>query len=468
MKKFYITLFIVILISCGAAEPEPVLEESKSLEEPVVIDTSTTTSSTTTVVDGEPFTLDEFGLEIIETPTEIQEQILELMKFVEKWVGLEFKEVPSYNFYILSDYQEYNALSFLDEFEEDYEENEWERAVTSENMWGLNNLSPDELLNLQVEFQRCFSAGSYNLIDKILRVPIKNKRVKTLNLYEQSVVVHELVHSLQGQYFQTDKWYEEMEESDNFTYYPGFVSLMEAQADYVQNKWMLGFDANMRQEYISQIPNIQCRVSLPSYFYIPAELYYNFGPLLADQIIENGDMEALNSALFRYVNDGLETLPTSEQIYDPNKFFTDERYENISIENIVIEGEKYLLIDEGNVGSLDLVYLMQDKIGQENAINAAVGIGGGAWKDYVDSSGNLLMTLKITGDNKNELQEINNAFILWADSQPRFTISEPLAGGTLYVGETNFWMLKDANFLRLVLTKDLDLLNLISNQLNDF
>ena len=163
-----------------------------------------------------------------------------------------------------------------------------------------------------------------------------------------------------------------MEESDDFTYYPGFVSLMEAQADYVQNKWMLGFDANMRQEYISQIPNIQCRVSLPSYFYIPAELYYNFGPLLADQIIENGDMEALNSALFRYVNDGLETLPTSEQIYDPNKFFTDERYENVSIENLEIEGEKYLLIDEGNVGSLDLVYLMQDKIGQENAINAAV------------------------------------------------------------------------------------------------
>ena len=365
MKKFYITLFIVILISCGADEPEPVLEESKSPEEPVVIETSTTTSSTTTVIDEEPFTLDEFGLEIIETPIGIQEQILELMNFVEKWVGLEFKEVPSYNFYILNDYQEYNALSFLEEFEKDYEENEWERAVTSENMWGLNNLSPDELLNLQVEFQRCFSAGSYNLIDKILRVPIKNKRVKTLNLYEQSVVVHELVHSLQGQYFQTDRWYEEMEESDDFTYYPGFVSLMEAQADYVQNKWMLGFDANMRQEYISQIPNIQCRVSLPSYFYIPAELYYNFGPLLADQIIENGDMEALNSALFRYVNDGLETLPTSEQIYDPNKFFTDERYENVSIENLEIEGEKYLLIDEGNVGSLDLVYLMQDKIGQE-------------------------------------------------------------------------------------------------------
>ena len=53
---------------------------------------------------------------------------------------------------------------------------------------------------------------------------------------------------------------------------------------------------------------------------------------------------------------------------------------------------------------------MQDKIGQRNAINAAVGIGGGAWKDYEDNSGNLLMTIKITGDDQNELQEINDAF----------------------------------------------------------
>ena len=96
MKKFYITLFSVILISCAAVEPETVVEESKPLEKPTAIDTSTTTSSTTTVIDEEPFTFDEFGLEIIETPIGIQEQILELMKFVEKWVGLEFKEVPSY------------------------------------------------------------------------------------------------------------------------------------------------------------------------------------------------------------------------------------------------------------------------------------------------------------------------------------------------------------------------------------
>jgi hypothetical protein len=465
MRKYLLTLLALILISCSSTEP---LSDEVSIEssEKVTEESSTTsTSTTTTIVVEEPYALDEFGLELLEPPIEMQDQIKELMKFVEKRVGLEFTSDPKYHFYSLSDYQEYNALSYLDDFEEDYEEGEWERAVLSQNMWGLNNLSPDELFNLQVEFQRCFSAGSYNLLDKILRVPIK-KNQKKLNLYEQSVVVHELVHSLQGQHFATDKWYEEMDQLDDFTYYPGVVSLMEAQADYVQGIWTGAFDAYDLQSYNSQIPNITCRVSLPSYFYIPAELYYNFGPVLAREILKNGKMEALNTALYRYVNDGLNTLPTSEQIYEPEKFFTDERYEEVMINLIEVDG--YTLVDEGSLGSLDLVYLMQDKIGQKNAINAAVGLGGGVWKDYEDNSGNLLMTIKITGDDKKELQEIYDAFLLWADSQSRFSNSELLAGGTLYVGETNFWVSNDIKFLRIVLSQDLELLNSISSQLSNF
>ena len=465
MRKYLITLLSLILISCSSAEPLP---NDVSVETPEVIieeASTTSTSTTTTVPVEEPYALDEFGLELVEPPTEIEEQIGELMRLVEKYVGLEYLEIPKYHFYTLSNYQEYNALSYLDNFEEDYEDGEWERAVLSQNMWGLNDLSPEELLDLQVEFQRCFSAGSYNLLDKILRVPIK-KNQKKLNLYEQSVVVHELVHSLQGQHFATDKWYEEMDNLDDFTYYYGFVALMEAQADYVEGKYLLGFDTYDRQDYISQIPNIQCRVSLPSYFYIPAELYYEFGPILADEILKNGKMEALNNALFGYINNGLNTLPTSEQIYDPSRFFIDERYEELT--STTIELDNYILIDEGSFGALDLVYLMQDKIGQSSAINAAVGIGGGNWKDYEDSSGNLLMTLKLTGDNKNELQEIYEAFILWANAQSRFSSSESYLNGSLFKGSTNFWIYNDQGFIRIVLSQDLELLNSISDQINEF
>tara|TARA_B100000925_G_scaffold13494_1_gene9378 strand:- start:982 stop:2379 length:1398 start_codon:yes stop_codon:yes gene_type:complete len=465
MRKYLLTLLSLILVSCSSAEPLP-NDVSVETTEVVIEEASTTSTSTTTTVPvEEPYALDQFGLELVEPPTEIEEQINELMTLVEKWVGLEYLEIPKYHFYTLSNYQEYNALYYLDNFEEDYEEGEWERAVLSQNMWGLNDLSPEELLDLQVEFQRCFSAGSYNLLDKILRVPIK-KNQKKLNLYEQSVVVHELVHSLQGQHFATDEWYEEMDNLDDFTYYYGFVALMEAQADYVEGKYLLGFDTYDRQDYISQIPNIQCRVSLPSYFYIPAELYYEFGPILADQIIKNGKMEALNSALFGYINNGLNTLPTSEQIYDPARFFIDERYEELTSKTI--ELDNYILIDEGSFGALDLVYLMQDKIGQTNAINAAVGIGGGNWKDYEDSSGNLLMTLKLTGDNKDELQEIYEAFILWGNAQSRFSSSESYLNGSLFKGSTNFWIYNDQSFIRIVLSQDLDLLNSISDQLNEF
>ena len=465
MRKYLLTLLSLILVSCSSAEPLPNDVSVETTEVVIEEAPTTSTSTTTTVLVEEPYALDQFGLELVEPPTEIEEQINELMTLVEKWVGLEYLEIPKYHFYTLSNYQEYNALYYLDNFEEDYEEGEWERAVLSQNMWGLNDLSPEELLDLQVEFQRCFSAGSYNLLDKILRVPIK-KNQKKLNLYEQSVVIHELVHSLQGQHFATDEWYEEMDNLDDFTYYYGFVALMEAQAEYVEGKYLLGFDTYDRQDYISQIPNIQCRVSLPSYFYIPAELYYEFGPILADQIIKNGKMEALNSALFGYINNGLNTLPTSEQIYDPARFFIDERYEELTSKTI--ELDNYILIDEGSFGALDLVYLMQDKIGQTNAINAAVGIGGGNWKDYEDSSGNLLMTLKLTGDNKDELQEIYEAFILWGNAQSRFSSSESYLNGSLFKGSTNFWIYNDQSFIRIVLSQDLDLLNSISDQLNEF
>ncbi len=465
MRKNLLTLLALILFSCSSAEPladEVTVESSK----PVTEESSTTsTSTTTTIVVEEPLALDKFGLELVEPPIEMQEQIKELMKYVEMQVGLEFTEDPKYHFYSLNNYQEYNELSFLDKFEEDYEEGEWERAVLSQNMWGLNNLSPDELLNIQVEFQRCFSSGSYNLLDKILRVPIK-KNQKKLNLYEQSVVVHELVHSLQGQYFEIGKWYQEMDDLDDFTYYPGTVAFMEGQAVYVATRWRDAFDEYDRQSYNSQIPNNTCRVQLPSYLYIPAELYYGYGARIVNQVITNEKMESLNTILYGYVNNGLSKLPTSEQIYEPGKFFTDERYEEITINSIEIDG--FQLVDDGIVGALDLVILMQEKIGQISAVNAAIGIGGGAWKDYEDNSGNLLMTFKISGDNKNELQEINDAFLLWAEVQPRFSNKESFAGGSLFIGDTNFWILNDQSYVRIVLSQDIDLINSISNQLSDF
>ena len=445
MRKFQIYLITFLLFAYCAANEELVEEV---IEDITTTSTTSTTSTTTTTVAEEEKVLNEYGQEILEMSSEMKEQFDELISFIEKRTGLKFTEYPKYELYTLEGYRDYSVASYLDNFEEDYEEGEWERAVLSENMWGLNTFTPDELKDLYVTFQRCASSGSYNLDDKILRVPIK-KNQKKFNLFEQSVIVHELTHSLQGQIIDLSGWYNDMKEADDFSDYYGRRSIMEGQADLIQARWESGLDAYDRQTMQSQYPP-GCGVTLPDYMYIPFELYYGFGSNVTKEIYNNGGMEALNDAMY--------LLPTGEQIYDPAKFFTAEPYQEVLINDLEING--YSLIDEGKLDSLDLVYLLQGQSGQQNpAVNAAIGLGGGAWKDYVDSRGALIMSLKISGDDLTELNEIQEAFIVWAESQARF--QEYISGdwsGKLFIGETSFWIDNDGDYVRMILALDSELL----------
>ena len=303
---------------------------------------------------------------------------------------------------------------------------------------------------LIVEFQRCASAGSYNLLDETLRVPIKRNQ-KKFNFWEQSVIVHELVHSLQGQVVNLSNWYQVMKDSDDFMNYPGRRSIMEGQADLVQAYWESTLDSYDRQQMHSERPSFSCSVSLPSYFYIPFDLYYGYGGSLIKQVHRAGKMEAINEALFQ--------LPTAEQIYSPDKYFSKEPYVNVEIETL--ELEEYSFIDKGQLDSLDIVYLLQSKIGQVDAVNAAIGLGGGSWVDYINDKNDLFMTVKIQGDNEQELNEIGEAFMNWANFQSRFTkitTDGNSWNGNLYEGDTNLWIYNDGKHLRLALSNNLEFL----------
>ena len=456
MRKILTTFLALVLISCSSADTEEatVVEDTSTS---TTTTTSTTTSTTTTLPVDEPWAVDEYGIELIEMGPEMKAQFDELISFVEKRVGLEFTEYPKYQLYTVNGYQEYNAVSYLDDFDEDYEEGEWERAVLSENMWGLTTATPEQMKNLLTEFQRCASSGSYNLLDKILRIPVKANQ-KKFNLWEQSVIVHELVHSLQGQVVDLSGWYLTMKEADDFSDYPGRRAIMEAQADLIQARWEGGLDNYDRTAMNSQQPNISCAVSLPSYFYIPFDLYYSFGPQVVKEINSNGGMDAINAALFE--------LPTDEQIYSSEKYFSGEVYDEVSLNEISINN--FSLIDEGDIGSLDMVYILQDFIGRVESVKAAIGIGGGAWKDYVDEEGNLVMTLKVSGDTAQDLSEIYDAYLLWTKNQGRFADAESFANGQLFAGDTNFWMYNDGTFIRMVLTQDRSILDEIADQIADF
>ena len=450
MRK-YINYFIVLCLISYCASNTSLEEENTSvIESTSSSTTSTQTTSTTTTTLKEVFAIDEFGIEMLEPTEEMKKQLDDLISFIEKRTELKFTQYPKFQLYTLEGYIDYSEASYLDDFEKDYEEGEWERAVLSENMWGLTTSSPDQMKKLIVEFQRCASAGSYNLLDETLRVPIKRNQ-KKFNFWEQSVIVHELVHSLQGQVVNLSNWYQDMKDSDDFMNYPGRRSIMEGQADLVQAYWESTLDSYDRQQMNSERPSFSCSVSLPSYFYIPFDLYYGYGASLIKQVHRAGKMEAINEALFQ--------LPTAEQIYSPDKYFSKEPYVDVEIKTL--ELEEYSFIDKGQLDSLDIVYLLQSKIGQVDAVNAAIGLGGGSWVDYINDKNDLFMTVKILGDNEQELNEIGEAFMNWANSQTRFTKIANDGNswsGNLYEGDTNLWINNDGKYLRLALSNNLEFL----------
>ena len=436
MKKHLLSILLICLLIACSSEQATSSETTTS-----TTTTSTTTTSTTTTL--AEINVDEYGVEILDISEEMQEQLDDLAAFVVEKVGIDFTEEPKFRFYTLGGYQDYNELSYLDEFEEDYEPGEWERAVLSEQLWGLTTSSPAAMKQLLVEFMRCSSAGSYNLIDELIRVPIKRNQ-KKLNLWEQSVLVHELTHTLQGQIVDLKSWYEEMEELDDFSNYAGRRSIMEAQAELVQAYWESNLDVYDRQQMNSQMPNISCAVELPSYFYIPNDLYYSFGPQLAKEIRTAGGMEAVNEALYE--------LPTAEQVYSSEKYFAKEIYEDVPIGELVLEG--WSKIDDGTIDALDIVYLTQPFLGRQVAVAAGIGIGGGTWIDYIDQNDNLLMTVKISGDNYEDLLEIYEAFGNAIFLQDRFTEAEEKYSGFFGITQNNTeaWIGVDGEFVRIVIS----------------
>ena len=79
-----------------------------------------------------------------------------------------------------------------------------------------------------------------------------------------------------------------------------------------------------------------------------------------------------------------------------------------------------------------------------------------------------MMSLKMTGDTPEDLEEIYNAYIAWANAQQRFTSVESFEGGMLYIGDTNVWISNDSTYVRMLLTQDLEIFNEITTQISRF
>ena len=144
MKKLLVLILLGSFLSFCSNPPEESVEAINETTTTEII-TTTTTTTTTTIPE---IDYDEYGVEILDISKDMKQQLDDLAVHVAEKVGIEYTKEPEFRLYTLKGYQDYNELSYLDEFEKDYEKGEWEfdgdmgKGRPFRATMGVNNIHP--------------------------------------------------------------------------------------------------------------------------------------------------------------------------------------------------------------------------------------------------------------------------------------------------------------------------------------
>lgn len=222
-------------------------------------------------------------------------------------------------------------------------------------------------------------------------------RGEDLGLYAQNVLVHELTHALDDQWFDLGR-----DVGDAEAEY-GFSAVIEGNASRVDQQWRATLDANEQALLLQEELGALSPADLQRYLALPVILQqlqlspYQDGGIYIDDLLQAGGEEAVDQAL---------TTPpsSSEEVLHP---LTDrERDPEIDIEQPPAAGE---VVTEGRLGEL-LIRLWLGRV-------AGDGWGGDRFVAWSQNGQNCL-TVDIAADSERDLTDISTAAEIWAADQP--------------------------------------------------
>ncbi|HVM09457.1 MAG TPA: hypothetical protein VM345_13400 [Acidimicrobiales bacterium] len=294
---------------------------------------------------------------------EIAEALPAMMRFVEEKRGLQFKEPVEVT--LLGDKAFRARLQGLQE-----EETEDDRAQIETNARVLKALG---LLEGDVDLAEATEsllgdavAGFYDTENDDLVV-----RGEELSGSVKVTFVHELTHALQDQYFELDR--EDIEERDDEAS-QAFTSLIEGDAVRIEELYRATLPEREQKAIEREEMNAAGGID-PSVPRILLELLsfpYAVGPQFATAVVAEGGQERLDAA-FR------EPPTTSEQILNPDRYLADGAPPRI-LENPKADGK---IIDQGVIGQLGMILILQRILDDDDAFVASDGWGGDryvAWR----------------------------------------------------------------------------------------
>jgi len=313
-------------------------------------------------------------------PTEVCDAAV----FVENSRGQPFKDFPTVE--LIDD------GAFAERLLRDFEDSREELAITTEVWRSLGFIEADvDLFDALASSYEVGVVGVYFSDTKELYI-----QGTDMNLYSQLVIVHELVHAHDDQWFDLER--DEYEESDDEIGY-GFSAIIEGNAGRVEDLWRAQLPAGEQDELDRLEVSVLSPEEIEIYLSLPRLLLqfqispYQDGRQLVAAIAEGGGEDGVNKAL-------VDPPATSEQVLHPELFASGERA--ISVANPPAEND---IIDEGIVGELAFDLWFSDRIGD--------GWGGDRYVSWRTDNG-ACTRIDVVGDTDTDTDEYQAGAQDWA------------------------------------------------------
>ena len=351
----------------------------------------------------------------------VDDTIDSLIEVTERLRGLEFIEPPRVTF--LS--QEELGARVAAEIDEEVDPEE----VAVEEAWyrllGLLDPDTDLLQSIKALYSEQV-AGLYDADTGELLVSDSGE----LTPLAQTIVVHELIHALTDQHFEFDEVFDDLREADRFHEASALQALVEGDATYFQLIFLQELPVEQRIAAVTESLEADTTVidSLPDWFGEDLTFPYDSGFAFVTRLVEEEGLAGLDQAYRR--------LPaTTEQIMHPEKYFIIEPGRDVSLPESALEG--YEVFEEGTLGEWNLGLYLLDGVDDGEALIAAAGWGGDAYRLFWDGE-QVAFLYRFEGDTPRDAEELGEALVASVGERMSVGPSSTTDGVTTFVPGESF------------------------------
>ena len=219
--------------------------------------------------------------------------------------------------------------------------------------------------------------------------------------FVRTVLVHELLHALEDQHFGLHR----PDLGDEA--FLGFQALAEGSAVRVEERYR---DSLSRGERAAVgVEELRRAADVPRDVPQAVEVLFGFpyvyGPDLVDALVQEGGQGRLDAAF-------AEPPASSEHVLDPSSYLRGDRPREVPVP--AADGTAF---DDGEIGELFLILMLDAELSEREAVAAADGWGGDryvAWRD----GGRTCVRMDFVMDGAEDADELARALGRWAGERP--------------------------------------------------